>query len=149
MSLVEALQSAADAYNPDDTTDLIGLALIYVAPALIAAGATIATLVVTVRGQRKGIKRWKGDRKMLDDVHRQTVNDHPDTENMRDQLDRMERRQITMDGTVSEMRARLIDHGHDIRELRGEDRDARAEHDDLVRRLNDFIRREHPGADPL
>lgn len=148
----EVLRTATEVYNPDDTIDLLGL-LIVGLPASLPA---IAALVVVVRGQKKGKARWKGDREMLGDVHRQTVNDHADDENLRDQIDRMEAAQKLMAEQVAEVRDWQVEHGHDLRglrqdvgALRGEDRTARAAHDDLVRRVNAFIRREHPGADPL
>ncbi|WP_142282890.1 DUF2746 domain-containing protein [Mycobacterium aquaticum] len=107
-------------------------------------------------------------------VKRQVNNDHPEEENLRDQLDRMEAAQKAerasreaaqkrtdekldeLNRRQAEMRERQIDHGQDISgirddvgSLRGEDRQIKQEHTDLVRRLNAFIRREHPGADPL
>ena len=159
MTLAEVLRTAAEVYNPDDTIDLLGLLII----GLPASLPAIAALVVVVRGQRRGVRRWKGDRKLLNDVHKQTVNDHPEEENMREQLDRIEHKQNALHGEFSEMRSRQIDQGRnmgvirddiggirdDVGDLRGADRVAHQEHTDLVRRLNAFIRREHPGADPL
>ena len=128
MSLVEAFRTAAEMYEPDDTVGLLGLLIIGL-PATLAA---IGTIVIGAKTEA---------------IHEQTVNTH-DT-NMRDDLDEIR-------DMVKVISARQIDQGRDIRglrtdvgELRGEDRDARAAHDDLVRRLNAFIRREHPGADPL
>ena len=155
MTLAEVLRTAAEQFNPDDGIDLAGM-LIVASPGIIAAVGTIILGVITVRGQRKGKERWKGDRKMLNDVHRQTVNDHPEEENMREQLDRMEQQQRALRGDVHEVRARQIDQGRDIggiRDdvggLRGEQRDDRGNLRDLETRINGFIRREHPGADPL
>lgn len=165
MSLVEVLRTAAETpppYDPKDTTDLIGLALIYVLPALIAAAVGIASLVVTVRGQRKGKYRRDQDREVLDDVAQkvdvvrdEVKNDHVD-DNLRDQIDRLESGMRHLTGTVSEIRARQIDHGNDIGGIRddvgavrGELRDDRGNLRDLETRINKFIRREHPGADPL
>lgn len=156
MNLVEALRTAAEVYNPDDTTDLIGLALIFVVPASVAAIASIVGAVITVRGQRKGAVRWKGDRKMLTDVHKQTVNDHPEEENFREQVDRIEATQRLMCRQFGEIRDWQVEHGHDIRGLRqdlgamrGDLRTDRGNLSDLETRINAFIRREHPGADPL
>lgn len=156
MNLVEALRTAAEVYNPDDTTDLIGLALIFVVPASIAAVASIVGAVITVRGQRKGAARWKGDRKMLTDVHRQAVNDHPPDQNLREQIDRMEAKQDLLGNQVGEVRQWQVEHGRDMRgvredlgAMRGELRTDRGNLSDLETRINGFIRREHPGADPL
>lgn len=146
MSLVEAFRTAAEMYEPDDTVGLLGLLIIGL-PAILAAIGTIVIGVLTVRGQRAGRARARKIDAKTEAIHEQTVNTH-DT-NMRDDLDEIR-------DMVKVISARQIDQGRDIRglrtdvgELRGEDRDARAAHDDLVRRLNAFIRREHPGADPL
>ena len=162
MTLAEVFRTAAEQFDPSDGIDLIGM-LITITPSIIAAVGVIIVGVITVRGQKRGRERWKGDRKMLNDVHRQTVNDHPEEENMREQLDRIEQKQNALHGQVSEMRSRQIDQGRnigdiradiggirdDVGDLRGADRIAQQDHTDLVRRLNAFIRREHPGADPL
>lgn len=135
-------------FNPDSWLDLLAYVIIGI-PATIAA-------VATIRGQHKGKERWKRDREDVveirdnaREIHEQTVNDHAAKSNMRDDIDEI--REL-----VKDMSDRQIAYGRDIRgiradvgELRGADRDARTEHDDLVRRLNAFIRREHPGADPL
>ena len=146
MSLVEAFRTAAEMYEPDDTVGLLGLLIIGL-PATLAAIGTIVIGVLTVRGQRAGRARARKIDAKTEAIHEQTVNTH-DT-NMRDDLDEIR-------DMVKVISARQIDQGRDIRglrtdvgELRGEDHDARAAHDDLVRRLNAFIRREHPGADPL
>lgn len=146
MSLVEAFRTAAEQFNPDDGIDLAGM-LIVALPATIAAIGTVIVGVLTVRGQKAGRTRARKIDAKTDAIHEQTVNTH--NTNMRDDLDEIR-------DTVKVISARQIDQGRDIRglrtdvgELRCEDRDARAAHDDLVRRLNAFIRREHPGADPL
>lgn len=146
MSLVEAFRTAAEQFNPDDGIDLAGM-LIVALPATIAAIGTVIVGGLTVRGQRAGRARARKIDAKTDAIHEQTVNTH--NTNMRDDLDEIR-------DMVKVISARQIDQGRDIRglrtdvgELRGEDRDARAAHDDLVRRLNAFIRREHPGADPL
>lgn len=91
-------------------------------------------------------------------MKKQVVNGHGDTpdQNMRVQMDRIEAKQELMAQQVGEVRDWQVEHGRDLRGLRqdvgvlrGEDRTAQAAHDDLVRRINAFIRREHPGADPL
>lgn len=178
-ALIDSLRAAVEPspYNPDDTTDLIGLALIYGFPSLIAAIAGTATAVITVRGQRKGKDKRQEDRAVLDEVskkvtdvttdvkavRRQVNNDHPEEENLRDQMDYMQRQNDLLTDLIKgqntvleEIKSRQDDHGRDIRgirtdvgQLRGSDRVIKEEHDDLVRRLNGFIRREHPGADPL
>lgn len=173
MTLAEVLHLAADGpapFNPDDSIDLIGLFLIYVLPSLVAAGASIAVVVLTVRGQKRGRAGRKSDRKVLDDVAEkvevvrgEVKNDHPDEANLRDQIDRMEyglesvlgfmhetqQRHISLTRDIGGIRDDVGGIRKDVGELRGADRAARADHDDLVRRLNGFIRREHPGADPL
>ncbi|ORA24882.1 hypothetical protein BST13_33435 [Mycobacterium aquaticum] len=143
-----------------------------------------SNLVITIIGQRKGRERRSEDREQLTAtankveavskkvdtvtadvkvVRGEVKNDHPDDENMRDQLDRMEQQNkllvqlVESQGVIlQEVQERQDDHGRDIRGLRtdmgvlrGEDRDIKREHTDLVRRLNAFIRREHPHADPL
>lgn len=168
-SLADAINEATADYQPDDLIDVLGL-LVSNAPAIIAAIAGCSALVVAIRGQKKGVARWKRDRKLLDDVHKQTVNDHAEEDNFREQVDRMEAMQKRQEAAQkrteekidalnqrqAEMRELQIDHGKDIGgirddvgQLRGSDRVIKEEHDDLVRRLNGFIRREHPGADPL
>jgi predicted RNase H-like nuclease (RuvC/YqgF family) len=165
VALVDSLRTAVEPppYNPDDTTDLIGLALIYGFPSLIAAIAGTATAVITVRGQRKGKFRRDEDRAVLDEVKKkvdvvrdEVKNDHPDNQNLRDQVDRMETMLASLTSNVTDIRERQIDHGRDIggiRDdvggLRGELRDERSNRRDLETRINGFIRREHPGADPL
>lgn len=146
MSLVEAFRTAAEIYEPDDTVGLLGLLIIGL-PATLAAIGTIVIGVLTVRGQRAGRARARKIDAKTEAIHEQTVNTH-DT-NMRDDLDEIR-------DMVKAISDRQVDQTRDIRgiradvgELRGADRTARAEHDDLVRRLNAFIRREHPGADPL
>ncbi|MGV0768696.1 hypothetical protein [Mycobacterium syngnathidarum] len=110
----------------DDVTggDLVdatcGVALIFVVPSLVAAIAAIAGAVITVRGQRKGQDRWKGDRKILGDIHKQAVNDHPPDENLRDQIDRMEAAQNLMAEQFDEIRDWQIEHGRDLRGIRSD-----------------------------
>lgn len=152
MTLAEVLHTAAEQFNPDDGIDLVGM-LIAGLPASLPA---IAALIVVIRGQRRGVRRWKGDRQLLNDVHRQTVNDHPEEENMREQLDRIERKQNALHGDVSEMRKRQIDQGRDIGgirtdvgELRGADRDAARNQREFEQRVQAAFRREHPGSPPL
>ena len=169
MTLAEVFRTAAEQFDPSDGIDLIGM-LIVALPAIIAAFLTGWVGIITVRGQRRGRERRKEDREVLDDmagkvdvVKREVRNDHGDDQNLRDQIDRMERQQTRMveaitdlAGTVAEVRGRQIDHGLDIggiREdvgaVRGELRDDRGNLRDLETRINRFIRREHPGADPL
>ena len=157
-----ALNNAAAEYQPDDLIDVLGL-LISNLPAIIAAVAGCSALVVALRGQRKGKERWKDDRKVLDDVHKQTVNDHPEEENMRDQLDRMEKAQKRQDGLLLAMNQRSMEQGRDItglredvgavREdvggLRGELREDRGNLREFRSKVNGFIKRVHPGEDPL
>lgn len=148
MTLAEVLHSAAEQFDPSDGIDLAGM-LIVAAPAIIAAIGTIVVGVITVRGQKKGAARAGKIDAKTNEIHEQTVNDHITKSNLRDDIDEIR-------DLVKVMSDRQVDQSRDIRglrqdvgELRGEDRAARTEHDDLVRRLNAFIRREHPGADPL
>lgn len=148
MTLAEALHAAAEQFDPSDGIDLLGM-LITITPSIIAAIGVIIVGVITVKGQRRGRDRAKKTDAKTDAIHEQTVNDHASKSNLRDDIDEI--RDI-----VKDIADRQTANGHDIRgirtdvgELRGADRDARADHDDLVRRLNAFIRREHPGADPL
>ena len=148
MTLAEVLNAAADQFDPSDGIDLLGM-LITITPSIIAAIGVIIVGVLTVRGQKKGAARAGKIDAKTNEIHEQTVNDHRGKSNMRDDVDEIR-------DLLKAVSDRQISQGHDIRglrtdvgELRGEDRSARTEHDDLVRRLNAFIRREHPGADPL
>lgn len=156
ISIADAV-AAAD-YQPDDMIDVLGI-LISNLPAIIAAIAGCSALVVAIRSSRKGAE----DRKVLDDIHKQAVNDHPEDENMRDQLDRMEATQKRQGGLLSALNQRSMAQGRDIgglREdvgavrddvggLRGELRDDRGNLRDLEGRVNGFIRRVHPNEDPI
>lgn len=154
-----AIHNAAAEYQPpDDLIDVLGL-LISNLPAIIAAIAGCSALVVALRGQRKGGK----DRKILNDIHKQAVNDHPEDENMRDQLDRMEKAQKRQDGLLLTMNQRSLEQGRDItglredvgavREdvggLRGELRDDRGNLREFKAGVNGFIKRVHPDEDPI
>lgn len=151
---------------------------------LAVLAAQLAGLFAVIYGQHKGRTGRSADREVIAqaaakvdtvsakvDVVRQDVqvvrgevkNDHPDNENLRDQLDRMEHQNklltnmvVAQGAMLQEIQDRQDDQGREIRGLRqdvgglhGEDRAAQSAHNDLVRRLNAFIRREHPGADPL
>ena len=156
MILLDALgaalnNAAADYQPPDDLIDVLGL-LISNAPAIIAAVAGCSALVVAIRSK-----------KSVNDVHKQTVNDHPEEENMRDQLDRMEKAQKRQDGLLLAMNQRSMEQGRDItglredvgavREdvggLRGELREDRGNLREFRSKVNGFIKRVHPGEDPL
>ena len=148
MTLAEVLHAAAEVYNPDDGIDLLGLLIIGL-PALVSAIGVFVVGIITGRGQKRGRARARRTDAMTDEIHAQTVNDHISKSNLRDDIDEIR-------DLVKDMSDRQIAYGHDIRgiradvgELRGADRDANTAHTDLVRRLNAFIRREHPGADPL
>ena len=148
MTLAEVLHAAAERFNPDDGIDLLGMAIDNL-PAIISAVGVIIVGIITVRGQKRGRARARRTDAMTDEIHAQTVNDHISKSNLRDDIDEIR-------DLVKDMSDRQIAYGHDIRgiradvgELRGADRDANTAHTDLVRRLNAFIRREHPGADPL
>ena len=150
--------AAADYQQPDDLIDVLGL-LISNLPAIIAAIAGCSALVVALRSQRKGGK----DRKILNDIHKQAVNDHPEEENMRDQLDRMESEQKRQAGLLVAMNRRSVTQGNDItglREdvggvrdevggLRGELRDDRDNLREFKTGVNGFIKRVHPDEDPI
>ncbi|WP_458317086.1 hypothetical protein [Mycolicibacterium brisbanense] len=160
MSLTAAIVSLSESpeYEPHTWIGLIPH-LAYALPTAISAGVG----GIILWGQRKGKERWQRDRQVLDDIHKQAVNDHPESENMRDQLDRMEATQKRHDSLLAEMNRRQVTQGRDIgglREdvgavrddvggLRGELRDDRGNLRDLEGRINGWIRREHPGADPL
>ncbi len=148
MTLAEVFRTAAEQFDPSDGIDLIGM-LITITPSIIAAIGVIIVGVITVRGQKKGAARAGKIDAKTNEIHEQTVNDHRGKSNMRDDVDEI--RELLK--VVSD---RQLDQSRDIRgirtdvgELRGADRVAQQEHTDLVRRLNAFIRREHPGADPL
>lgn len=151
MTLAEVLNSAAEQFDPSDGIDLAGM-LIVALPATIAAVGTIIIGVITVRGQKKGAARAGKIDAKTNEIHEQTVNDHGAKSNMRDDIDEIRElakdisdRQVAQNRDIRGIRT-------DVGELRGADRDARADHDDLaqeVRRIQAFIRRQYPGADPL
>lgn len=156
MTLAELLRTASEMpFNPDDSIDLAGL-LIVGLPATISAIGVIVVGVLTIRGQKKGAARAGKIDAKTKEIHEQTVNDHAAKSNMRDDIDETRDLVKEMRELVKDISDRQVSQGHDIRglrkdigELRGEDRAAHANHADLVRRLNAFIRREHPDADPL
>lgn len=133
-------------YEPDTLIGLIGLIVIGIvtlAGALISAWATLRS------------------RKDVRDVREQVKNDHPS--NLRDDIDALHRSVKSTQESVellaesfATFRRHLGDQGRDISGLRDEigslrkearsDRDALAE---LEARLIRFIKREHPGAEPL
>lgn len=143
---------------------------------LAVLGVAIANLVIIVVGQRRGIKRRAEDREVLTDVKdnvavvkEEVKNDHVD-DNLRVQMDRLERQNHRLErqnqrllevlegqnSVLEEMQSRKDAQGRDIRGLRtdfgglrGELRDQSEEHRSFVRRVIDFSRRNHPGADPL
>ncbi|BDY33143.1 hypothetical protein [Mycolicibacterium mageritense] len=136
---------------------------------LAVLGVAIANLVIIVVGQRRGIKRRAEDREVLTDVKdnvavvkEEVKNDHVD-DNLRVQMDRLERQNQRLlevlegqNSVLEEMQSRQDAQGRDIRGLRtdfgglrGELRDQSEEHRSFVRRVIDFSRRNHPGADPL
>lgn len=118
----------------------------------------------STRSQIKDVSDMLCDVKGSTDIARTELrNDRPPEQNLRNQIDHLQRQNEILTELVKgqntvldEIRSRQNGHGRDIRgiradvgQLRGEDRVIKDEHDDLVRRLNGFIRREHPGADPL
>lgn len=131
MTLADVLGAAAEvAYKPDDGIDLLGLLIIY-APAWLPA---LGTLAVVVHGQRKGRDRRNEDRAVLADMHekvevvkREVKNDHPDDQNMRDQIDRIEQAVSTQGEDIREIRQRQIEQGRDIGGIREELRTERKE----------------------
>ncbi|QDK01134.1 minor tail protein [Mycobacterium phage Purky] len=88
--LRSAINAAAEVYNPDDATDLLGLVII----GLPASLPAIAALWVTVRGQRKGRERARRIDAKTDEIHEQVVNTH-DT-NLRADFDEL--RDLVTDG---------------------------------------------------
>ena len=151
-TIAGALASASAEYQPpDDMIDVLGL-LISNLPAIIAAVAGCSALVVAIRSRRS-----------VNDIHKQAVNDHPEEENMRDQLDRMETAQKRQAGLLSAMNQRSLEQGRDItglredvgavREdvggLRGELRDDRGNLREFRASVNGFIKRVHPDEHPI
>ncbi|ASR84881.1 minor tail protein [Mycobacterium phage MKC-IRE-01] len=90
MNLSDALRTAAEVYNPDDTIDLLGLFIIGLPGSLPA----IAALWVTIRGQRRGRARARRVDAKTDEIHEHVVNTH--TSNMRKDLDDL--RELVVDG---------------------------------------------------
>jgi hypothetical protein len=130
-SIADAVSNATADYQSADMIDVLGL-LISNLPAIIAAVAGCSVLVVAIRGQRKGKDKRQEDRPVLDGVskkvtgvttdvkavRRQVNNDHPEEENLRDQMDYMQRQNdlltelIKDQNTVlEEIKARQNDHG--------------------------------------
>lgn len=92
MTLAEALRTAAEVYEPNDAIGLAGLFIIGL-PGILAAVASIAAIVVSVRGRRRGEDRREEDRAVLRDVSEKVdvvrsnvQNGHPDP--LREDLDR-------------------------------------------------------------
>ncbi|OCB42130.1 hypothetical protein A5721_28895 [Mycobacterium vulneris] len=148
MTLAEVIRTASEQLDPSDGIDLLGM-LIVIIPSTIAAIGTVVVGVLTVRGQKKGAARAGQIDAKTNEIHEQTVNDHGAKSNMRDDIDEI--REL-----VKDISDRQVDQGRDIRglrtdigELRGEDRSARSAQAEFERRVHAFIRREHPGADPL
>lgn len=141
----EVITTATEIYEPNDTIGLIGLLIIGL-PAFIPA---IAGLIIVLRGQRKDKERWVGHRKVLDDIHKQAVNGHPESENMRDQLDRMEARQKRHDSLLDELSKDVAGLRRDDGAIHGQLRDHAEAHRSLETRVVQAFRREHPDSDPL
>lgn len=134
------LTTAADIYEPDNAVGLLGLLII----GLPASLPAIAALVVVLRGQRKGRQRRDQDRAVLDVVRDNVQNGHPDP--LRADLDRQ----------FASLHTRLDEQGRDIRGIRtdvggirGDAREDRTNLADLERRVQIFVKREHPGAGPV
>ena len=154
VSFIAGVLSTATAdYQPDDMIDVLGLLISNLA-AIIAAIAGCSALVVAIRGRRAG----DDGRKLLGEIHRQAVNDHtePGCPNLRDQVDAIQQAQKLNKGQLEEIRRYQVRQGRDISGirddfggLRGALRADRSELRDLERRINAFIDREHPDADPL
>lgn len=147
-SIADAISNATADYQPDDMIDVLGL-LISNLPAIIAAIAGCSVLVVAIRGQRKGKERWKGDRRLLDDVHKQTVNDHAEEDNFREQVDRIEARQERHDTILEELVKDVRGLRRDDGAIYGQLRDHADAHRSLETRVVQAFRREHPDAEPL
>lgn len=147
-SIADAISNATADYQPDNMIDVLGL-LISNLPAIIAAIAGCSVLVVAIRGQRKGKERWKGDRRLLDDVHKQTVNDHAEEDNFREQVDRIEARQERHDTILEELVKDVRGLRRDDGAIYGQLRDHADAHRSLETRVVQAFRREHPDAEPL
>ncbi|MCP3811562.1 MULTISPECIES: hypothetical protein [Mycolicibacterium] len=78
MTLPEVIRAAAEYYEPNDAIGLAGLFVIGL-PSILAAVASIAAIVVSVRGQRRGKDRREEDRAVLNDVS-EKVNVLPDVQ---------------------------------------------------------------------
>lgn len=132
-------------YEPNDWFGLAGLAILAIAGMVGAAiTARAAHKSVTKVGEQVADVQIK-----VSAVKDQVQNDHPISPNLRDDLDEIR-------DLIKDMRDRQADQGRDIRgmrqdmgEMRGEAREDRHNLSDLEVRLNAFIRREHPDADPL
>lgn len=147
-SIADAISNATADYQPDDLIDVLGL-LISNLPAIIAAVAGCSVLVVAIRGQKKGVARWKRDRQLLDDVHKQTVNDHAEEDNFREQVDRIEARQERHDTLLAELVKDVRGLRRDDGVIHGQLREHAEAQRSLETRVVQAFRREHPDAEPL
>lgn len=148
-------------YNSDSWMDIVDHLLLVLG--VLSVAVATAGVPVWISNHKATKTERARNTKTLEAIRHQVENDHGDDENMRDQIDRIEARQNdlaqlfeSLGIILKEIKDRQDDHGRDIRGmrddmggLRGEDRDIKKDHSDLVRRINAFIRREHPGADPL
>lgn len=141
-------------YNSDSWMDIVDH-LLLVLGVLSVAVATAAVPVWVANHKATKTERAK-NAKTLEAIRHQVENDHPDDENMRDQIDRIERKIESQGVILQEIQDRQNDHGDDIRGmrtdmggLRGELRDDRGELREFKTRVHDFVDREHPGAPPL
>lgn len=146
-AMTEAVGGAVDD-DPEDAIDIAAL-LINNLASIIAAIAGCSALVVAIRGQRRGVARWKGDRQLLDDVHKQTVNDHAEEDNFREQVDRVEARQERHGELLAELVKDVRGLRRDDGAIHGQLRAHAEAHRSLETRVVQAFRREHPDADPL
>ncbi|QBI97273.1 hypothetical protein KD930_gp29 [Mycobacterium phage Kevin1] len=117
MNLSDTLRAAAEVYEPDDAWGLLGL-LVVNGAAILAAIGSLISVVVTVRGQKRGRRRWSHDREKLDEIHEETVNSHKGKTNMRDQIDALEQKVDLIAVGVTALQQGQETHNVAIRDLK-------------------------------
>lgn len=139
--LQSIVSTAAEVYEPDNGTGLIGLLIIGL-PSTIAATLSGWALV-----------RQKRIEAGVQATNKQVVNGHADADPLRKDLDtKFAQLGSKIDGLDGLVRTQGRDIGgirEDVGMIRGEAREDRQNLAQLEGRIAKFVRREHPGAEPL
>ena len=126
-------------YNSDSWMDIVDHLLLVLG--VLSVAVATAAVPVWISNHKATKTELAKNAKTLEAIRYQVENDHPDS-NLRESID--------------ELRDLLKEQGQDIRgirkdmgEMRGEARDDRGNLRELEQRIQDFVKREHPGAGPL